>query len=58
MASLPSNTFMFNYNAREYNSSTTTIGEAMSGDYYWTYMTKRVLTDDEIQQVIDYNEGL
>lgn len=43
--------------ATRHQSSATTIGEAMSGDYYWTYMTKRVLTDDEILQVIDYNEN-
>ena len=43
--------------ASRHQSSATTIGEAMSGDYYWTYMTKRVLTDAEIQQVIDYNDS-
>lgn len=42
--------------ATRHQSSATTIGEAMSGDFYWAYMTKRVLTDEEIQQVIAYNE--
>lgn len=26
------------------------------GNFYWLYMTNEVLTDEEIQQVIDYNE--
>jgi hypothetical protein len=32
--------------------------EFWQGDFYWVYMSFNVLTDDEIQQVIDYNENL
>lgn len=34
------------------------LGENYSGNFYWIYISKEVLTDAEIQQVIDYNEGL
>ena len=30
--------------------------EFWKGDFYWVYMSQEVLTDEEIQQVIDYNE--
>lgn len=33
-------------------------GEPWSGDFYWVYMTQANLTDEQIQQVIDYNENL
>lgn len=32
--------------------------EFWQGDFYWVYMTFEVLTNDQIQQVIDYNEHL
>lgn len=31
--------------------------EYMAGDFYWCYVSREVLTDEEIQQVIKYNEG-
>ena len=37
-----------------YASST---GEYFVGDFYWVYMSQNTLTDDQVQQVIDYNEG-
>lgn len=33
------------------------INEQWSGDFYWVYMSQSTLTDDQVQQVIDYNEG-
>lgn len=35
----------------------TTTGENFIGDFYWVYMSQNTLTDDQVQQVIDYNEG-
>lgn len=32
-------------------------GEWFSGDFYWIYMSQSTLTDEQVQQVIDYNEG-
>jgi hypothetical protein len=32
--------------------------EIWGGDFYWIYMTRNTLTDEQIQQVIDYNENL
>ena len=37
---------------------TTSNYEFWRGDFYWVYMSFNVLTDEEIQQVIDYNENL
>ena len=37
-----------------YASST---GEWFVGDFYWVYMSQSTLTDEQVQQVIDYNEG-
>lgn len=31
--------------------------EQWSGDFYWVYMSQNTLTDDQVQQVINYNEG-
>ena len=31
--------------------------ESWQGDLYWIYMAQKKLTDEEIQQVIDYNEA-
>lgn len=31
--------------------------EQWQGDFYWVYMSQNTLTDAQIQQVIDYNEG-
>ena len=35
----------------------TTTGEWFVGDFYWVYMSQNTLTDEQVQQVIDYNEG-
>lgn len=35
-----------------YNSG----GEWFKGDFYWIYMSQSTLTDEQVQQVIDYNE--
>ena len=35
----------------------TNSNEQWSGDFYWVYMAQANLTDAQIQQVIDYNEG-
>lgn len=32
-------------------------GEWFVGNFYWIYMSQNTLTDAQIQQVIDYNEG-
>lgn len=32
-------------------------GEYFAGDFYWIYMSQNTLTDAQVQQVIDYNEG-
>lgn len=32
--------------------------EWFSGDFYWIYISQTTLTDEQIQQVIDYNENL
>lgn len=37
-----------------YGSST---GEWFVGDFYWVYMSQNTLTDEQVQQVIAYNEG-
>lgn len=33
-------------------------GEQFIGDFYWLYQAKRYLTDDEVEDVITYNENL
>ena len=35
----------------------TRTGEDFVGDFYWVYMSQNTLTDDQVQQVIAYNEG-
>jgi hypothetical protein len=32
--------------------------EQWSGDFYWVYMAQANITDEQVQQVIDYNENL
>lgn len=41
-----------------YNKTTTYIRENFSGTCYWMFQANRVLTDDEITQVVNYNENL
>ena len=31
--------------------------EWFTGDFYWVYMSQNTLTDEQVQQVINYNEG-
>ena len=38
-----------------YSTGSTT--EQFSGDFYWIYVSQNTLTDEEVQQVIDYNEN-
>ena len=35
----------------------TLSGEWFAGDFYWIYMSQTTLTDEQVQQVIAYNEG-
>ena len=35
----------------------TRTGEWFAGDFYWVYMSQTTLTDEQVQQVIAYNEG-
>lgn len=35
----------------------TSSGEWFAGDFYWVYMSQNTLTDEQVQQVIAYNEG-
>lgn len=37
--------------------SWTSTNEQWGGDFYWVYMAQANLTDAQIQEVIDYNEG-
>lgn len=46
--------FSANYNG----ISTTNINERFNGVCYWMFQANRVLTDEEITQVINYNENL
>lgn len=32
-------------------------GEYFAGDFYWIYVSQTTLTDEQVQQVIDYNEN-
>ena len=36
---------------------TSNTGEWFIGDFYWIYMSQTTLTDEQVQEVIDYNEG-
>lgn len=36
---------------------TSTSGEWFVGDFYWIYMSQTTLTDEQVQEVINYNEG-
>lgn len=40
-----------------WNDTQTSIKEPMAGDFYWAYASREVLTDEEIQQVIAFNES-
>ena len=37
--------------------SGSSFSEPMAGDFYWCYASREVLTDAEIQQVVDFNES-
>lgn len=58
-----SSTNVFNYGSTNsgkfalFQGYATTTGENFVGDFYWVYMSQNTLTDDQVQQVIDYNEG-
>lgn len=41
-----------------YDKTTTYLREVFNGTCYWMFHAKRILTDDEITQVINFNENL
>lgn len=47
-------TRLFSFFVWYYNGA---VNECMSGDFYWCYASREVLTDEEIQQVIAFNEN-
>lgn len=47
----------FCFFASLHSGSTSIATEMMSGDFYWCYCSREALTDEEIQQVIDFNES-
>lgn len=48
----------YNGNNAMFCDYATENAEFWKGDFYWIYMSFNVLTDEQIQQVIDYNENL
>ena len=48
----------YNGNNAMFCDYATENAEFWKGDFYWVYMSFNVLTDEQIQQVIDYNENL
>lgn len=50
-------TSLFSFFASFYNSGNP-LKEKTTGDFYWTYASREVLTDDEVQQVVHYNDNL
>lgn len=60
--STSSTTSSFNYGSTNgtvalFAGYTSSPGEWFAGDFYWIYMSQTTLTDEQVQQVIDYNEG-
>ena len=47
----------FCFFASLHSGSTNAAVEMMSGDFYWCYASREVLTDEEIQQVVRYNDA-
>lgn len=47
----------YNGNNAMFCDYATESAEFWKGDFYWVYMSFNVLTDEQIQQVIAYNEG-
>ena len=53
----------FNYGSTNNNGTALFAGyydsgtEWFVGDFYWIYMSQNYLTDEQVQQVINYNEG-
>ena len=47
----------FCFFASLHSGSTHQPVEMMSGDFYWCYASREVLTDEEIQQVVRYNDS-
>lgn len=47
----------FCFFASLHNGSTHSAIEMMSGDFYWCYCSREALTDEEIQQVVRYNDA-
>lgn len=40
-----------------FNKNSNSLGEQFKGKFYWMYISNEALTDSEIRQVIQYNEG-
>ena len=60
-SSIKSGTFDYagaNSTAALFNGYASRWSEEWSGDFYWIYLSTETLTDEQIQQVIDYNENL
>lgn len=57
-----STTASFSYGSRNsgkfamFQGYATNTGEYFVGDFYWVYMSQNTLTDEQVQQVIAYNE--
>lgn len=58
-----STTASFSYGSRNsgkfamFQGYATNTGEYFVGDFYWVYMSQNTLTDEQVQQVITFNEG-
>lgn len=60
-SSVYSGTFNYggaNTTAALFNGYASGGSEVWGGDFYWIYLSTETLTDEQIQQVIDYNENL
>jgi len=47
----------FSFFMRKRSTTATGWNEPMACDFYWCYASKEYLTDEEIQQVVDFNEN-
>ena len=60
---ISSNQSSFSYNTINgsvalFAGYTDSSGEWFVGDFYWIYMSQNTLTDEQVQQVINYNESV
>ena len=40
-----------------YQDTASDVRNCIGGDFYWAYMSREVLTDEEVEQVVEYNGG-